>query len=181
MWPYDWIHDIHSLHLFHFQDPWWTCCGSSSLHWQSSLVSFSHSLARRQPRHSSRALQLPLQIHGSGQEEAIVWKPWGKDEYWACNCNDNERLYGKKCFKKHILSYSVLILTNQLYFFYFLPLKMSICISGGKTNVQLQLEGTQILVGSEMLMTMTKITTHIMEIQHNRCKKCCSPEENFDF
>jgi len=32
-----------------------------------------------------------------------------------------------------------------------------------------------------MLMTMMKITTHIMEIQHNRCKECISAEENFDF
>ena len=64
---------------------------------------------------------------------------------------------------------------------YFYHLRCEYGISGGKTNGQLQLEGTQILVGSEMLMMMTKITTHIMEIQHNRCKECISAEENFDF
>ena len=86
----------------------------------------------------------------------------------------------KKYFKKHILlSYSVLILTIN--FMYFYHLRCEYGISGGKTNGQLQLEGTQILVGSEMLMMMTKITTHIMEIQHNRCKESISAEENFDF
>ena len=141
---------MYTYNLFHIQDPWLTCCGFSSLHWQLSLVSFSHSLALRQPPHSSRALQLqvPLQTLGNGQEEATL------RIQWLGTYHDYVIVMPTKSSKKYISLK-----------------KCEYGISEGKANGQLQLEETQISVGSEMLMTTTtKITTHTMEIQHSKCK-----------